>query len=168
MSHIIILFGEMGAGKNFLGEKIAKRLGYQFIDGDVFATPEMVKRVSKFKLLNRTIVCKYVMELFFQILPLAINNNLVIAQALYSDEDRVYLEKYLGNAGHKISFKWIKPNFWQHMKQLYSRPKGFLWVLYCLINKLFFERPKLHYSEIIKNNKNAYNFLEKYQDSIIE
>jgi hypothetical protein len=50
---IIVLFGEMGGGKNYWGERIAAQKGYHFYDGDAAAPPIVVERVMQFKMLRR-------------------------------------------------------------------------------------------------------------------
>lgn len=149
MKNIIILFGEMGGGKNYWGERLAKEHGYVFFDGDTVATPEMVSRVSKFKPLNKDIIKDYVNVLIGSITARAQNaTGLVVAQALYSNKDRDFIRWFLNALGFNVKFIWVKSPFVKNMKQIYSRPKGLRWVLYWLMNKPFFEIPK-HDHEVI-------------------
>lgn len=142
MKKIIILFGEMGAGKNYWGEKLAKEFGYSFFDGDTVVTPEMLERVSKFKSLTRDMITKYVNHLANEIADRAAESTgLIVAQALYSDQDRQFLKTFLQCLDYDVSFKWIRAPFWRNFKQIYSRPNGFRWVLYWLMNKPFFQKP---------------------------
>jgi gluconate kinase len=147
MSDIIILFGEMGSGKNYHGEKLAKKLGYTFFDGDIVVTSEMAEKVSKFKPLSRDIIKNYRRVLAEAIKEKAAQaNGLVVAQALYSNQDRYYLHGFLSTKNN-VKFIWIKTSFFKNLKQIYSRPKGLRWVLYWLMNKPFFQKPThdLHY-----------------------
>jgi gluconate kinase len=142
MKEIIILFGEMGAGKNYHGERLAQCKGYSFYDGDLSATPEMIEKVSQFKSLSRTIIFHFVNRLCANIIEKAsLSNGLVVAQALYFDEDRKYLQYTLSRLGYTVRFKWIKPSLWRNLKQIYSRPQGGKWAQYWLMNKFWFEKP---------------------------
>lgn len=148
MKKVIIMFGEMGAGKNYHGTQLAKLTGYEFFDGDTVATPEMIARVAKFRPLTRDIVERYV-----EVLSNAIADkmehceNLIVAQALYLDEDRKSLALFLTCLGYEVEFEWVRTTFWRNARQLLSRPNGWRWVLYWLINKPFFQKPTHEYEE---------------------
>lgn len=143
MKHIIILFGEMGCGKNYWGERIAKDRGYIFFDGDHAAPPAMVEKVTRFQLLSREQILHFVRELCIVITEKAsaAESGIVVAQALYFDEDRKYMAETLGNLGYRVTFQWVRPPFWRNIRQIYSRPQGSRWVLYWLRNKYWFEQP---------------------------
>lgn len=150
MKHIIILLGEMGCGKNYWGERIAKDRGYIFFDGDHAAPPGMVKKVTRFQLLNREQILYFVRELCTIVIEKAATaeSGMVVAQALYFDEDRKYMVDMLGNLGYQVTFQWVRPPFWRNMRQIYSRPNGSRWVLYWLRNKYWFEQPTHAYDVI--------------------
>ena len=152
MKEIIVLFGEMGGGKNYWGEKIAQDKGYLFYDGDdaVSFVPEMAERVAKFKPLSKQLVRKFVDNLVVEVSERArvSPTGVVVAQALYSNADRLYFAFCLVTMGYRVTFKWVKPPFWQNLKQIYSRPNGFRWVLYWLMNKPFFEDPNHEHDQI--------------------
>ncbi len=152
MKHIIILFGEMGCGKNYWGERIAKDLGYVFYDGDLAAPPEIVEKVSRFEALNRELILRFVRELCTVIIEKApaTERGLVVAQALYFDQDRKYVSDLLTGLGYQVTFQWVRPPFWRNLRQIYSRPQGTLWVWYWLRNKSWFEKPTHDYSLIGK------------------
>jgi gluconate kinase len=148
-TNIFILFGEMGSGKNFWGERFAKDKGYLFFDGDTVVSPEMKERVSKFKPLTRRMVIDYIDHLTMEIVAKArASTGLVVAQALYFDKDRRFLKYVLSTLGFNVIFYWVRPTFWNNLKQIYSRPNGLRWVLYWLINKPFFQKPTHEYNEI--------------------
>lgn len=142
MKEIIFLFGEMGCGKNYWGEILSNKHGYAFLDGDTLATPEMIARVSKFKSLTKELIEAFVDNMAIEISErMSDVTGMVVAQALYMKEDRDFLKLMLGALGYKVSFVWVKVPFLQNMVQIYSRPRGFLWVLYWLFNKPFFQKP---------------------------
>ena len=43
---IVLVMGVSGSGKNAIGEPLAKRLGWKFIDGDDYHPPENVKKMA--------------------------------------------------------------------------------------------------------------------------
>ena len=105
MKHIIILFGEMGCGKNYWGEQIARERGYIFFDGDHAAPPAMVEKVTRFQLLSREQILQFVKELCIIVIEKAASaeSGLVVAQALYFDEDRKFMAQTLINHGDRKS-----------------------------------------------------------------
>lgn len=143
-----IVFGEMGAGKNYWGVRLAKKFGLEFFDGDDVATPEMIERVSKFKPLNHRIVSHYVHEVLGpEIVKRASKSErgIVVAQALYSNINRRGLSTYLAAHGFDVSFYWVQPSLFSNVRQIFSRENGTKWVAYFLMNKPFFEKPTHKY-----------------------
>ena len=43
---IVLVMGVSGSGKNAIGEPLAARLGWKFIDGDDYHPPENVKKMA--------------------------------------------------------------------------------------------------------------------------
>lgn len=149
MKSIIILFGEMGTGKNYWGEKMADELGYTFFDGDTVVTQEILERVQKFKALNRQMIEKYINRLCEEVADRTdVAPGLVVAQALYFDEDRKTLGLFLRSLGYNVRFKWVRAPFWRNLQQIYSRNNGLRWVLYWLMNKPWFQKPTHEYDTI--------------------
>ena len=143
MSKITILYGEMGAGKNYHGTRLAKLFGGVFLDGDDAMPPEMREKVQNFKPLSPEILQDFIHNhLVDSILDTVRTcNHLVVAQALYRREDREKLgERLQLRTGVTPEFIHIKVPVWQNARQLWSRPKGHLWVLYWLLNKPFFQK----------------------------
>jgi gluconate kinase len=151
MKKILILFGEMGAGKNYWGEKLANNLGYDFFDGDTVVTVEMQNKVSQFKPIARGIIVDYLFALSGAIIDKAVSckEGLVVSQALYNDQDRILLKEALEfNPDNKVVFYWVQPTFTSNLKHIFSREKGFRWVLYWLMNKPWFQKPTHDYISI--------------------
>jgi len=149
MKDVIILFGEMGSGKNYWGEQLARELNYTFYDGDLVATQEVIERVTRFEMLDRELVLQLVNRLCDAVMEMVPETNgLVVAQALYFDEDRRYIERRLTEQGYNVSFRWIRTPFWRNLKQIYTRPDGLRWVIYWLQNKSWFQEPTHDYIPI--------------------
>lgn len=149
MSMIIILIGEMGAGKNYYGERLSRDLDIPFLDGDTVCTPAMVERVSKFKPLSPELIDDYIENhLSKAILERAEEGHLIVGQALYRNNNRLRLMRILEEHGHPVRFVYIDTPFFQNLKQCLSRPKGIRWALYWLLNKPFFQKPTHSYEVI--------------------
>jgi len=148
MKRIMIVFGEMGAGKNYWGEKLAKTFNLEFFDGDTVAPPELMERVSTFKPLPRSMLSNYIHEtLTPEILKRAAasERGIVVAQALYLNIDRNILLKYLRSFSFDVGFYWVQTSVWRNIRQLLTRKNGGRWVAYYLMNKPWFEKPNHQY-----------------------
>jgi shikimate kinase len=144
MKEVIILVGEMGCGKTYWGKKIANELGLEFYDGDKSLPYDMKDRVARFIPLTKEMVDDYIHNhLAPAIRWLVKDDGLVVAQALYMKEHRDFLKKHLEKNGCVVTYWYLQTPFWQNLKQLWSRPKGFRWILYWLMNKPFFQKDGL-------------------------
>lgn len=151
---VIILFGEMGAGKNYHGERLAYSEGLTFLDGDNCVSGRMLAKVVKFKPIPRDILLDYIdNHLTPQIIEHAYKsrNGIVVAQALYLDNDRHVIMQTLEAHGFDVEFYWVKTPRIRNIKQLYSRKNGTRWVLYYLQNTAFFQKPTHPHKLIVDN-----------------
>lgn len=137
---VIVLYGEMGAGKNYHGERLAQDLGMPFFDGDLVIPPDMRERIRAFKPVLPATLDRYVNAyLGPAILERVGPPGIVVAQALYLRRHREALREILAIYGLDVEFRHIEVGFAQHMRQLWGRRRGLAWVLFALFNKLFFE-----------------------------
>jgi gluconate kinase len=144
MKTVIIIVGQMGCGKTYWGKLVAKQANHEFFDGDDVLTSAMREKVSHFRPLTKAMVDDYVRNhLAPAIVQRAGDDYLVVAQALYRKEHRDFLEKYLKENGCCVHYWYLWTPFWRNLKQLWSRPKGFRWVLYWLMNRPFFQEEGL-------------------------
>lgn len=136
---IYFLFGEMGAGKNFVGEQLAKELGCDFFDGDIVIPPEMADRVSKFRPLSKKMINDFVDNHLIPAILERASGDLVVAQALYNRRHRRKVVKSLDN----VKMIYVSPpRIYTHLRRLLKRRRGFRWVIYFLLSKLFFQKPR--------------------------
>ena len=152
---IYLLFGEMGVGKNYIGEMFAKKLGCPFFDGDDVMPDDMRKRVEKFKSLPDEIITKFVEKnLIPEILNLSTRKpDLVVAQALYRKKYRDMIVNACMTMEDAITLIYIKPEgFFKHMSCIMKRPKGLRWATYCLLSKPFFQKPNDDVLEVVSDN----------------
>lgn len=140
MNSVRVLYGEMGSGKTYLGKQEAEALGCKFLEGDECIPPAMAERVRAFKPLSKEMVDDYVRN---HLLPAIVNaareGDVVVAQALYRREHRDSISARLRSEGISVTWGYPHTPFWQNIRQLWARPRGFRWVLYWLLSKPFFQ-----------------------------
>lgn len=156
MKLVYILFGEMGSGKSYYAvNKFVNGLegpAPGFLEGDSILPSEMVERAKNFKPFTKEMVSSFIKNNLFPEIVKRLDQRkthpqypayqaLVVSQALYSNQDRLDLIEMLASENIQVQMIWVKPPFLQNLKQLWSRPKGFKWVLYWLLNKPFFQKP---------------------------
>ncbi len=145
---ITILFGEMGAGKNYLGANLAAQLGMPFIDGDTWLAPHIIKRLNAGGFITSDEIDHYYWTGLLPNMRAAHRSypkGFVFAQALYNDTYRRDLNKKF-----PINWVWVKPTWGRHFKNLWSRPRGWRWLLHGLLTKPFFDTPTVPHV-ILKN-----------------
>lgn len=146
MKTVTIFFGEMGCGKSFCALAYAKRHGFKFFEGDNVVTARMLSKVKSFKPIPLDALKEYVEVLAQAIDDQAQNcDNLIVAQALYLDNHRQYIRLFLEEHGYQVRFWLVKTHWWRNVRNLLSRPQGWKWVYYWLMNKPFFETPTHKY-----------------------
>lgn len=146
MKTVYIFFGEMGCGKSYCASHFAEKHGYHFFEGDSVITPRMKERVANFKPLTRDMIEEYIEALSNAIVDkMQEYEYLVVAQALYINEDREALKLFLESFGCRVRMWLVKVSFWRNIQNLLQRDKPWSWVYYWLINKPFFQKPKHEY-----------------------
>lgn len=144
---IYLLFGEMGVGKNHVGELLASHLGCPFFDGDTVIPEDMMERIDRFKVLKPDMLDRYVWR---HLIPAiwsrhAEGQDLVAAQALYRRRHRQMVLDGKGYLGEGLRGRvvpvWVDAPFLTVSRRLLGREDGFKWLLYSLACKPFFERP---------------------------
>lgn len=151
MKTVTILFGEMGCGKTYCGSRYAEKHGLKFFDGDTVVTARMMNKILHFKPITPAMLQEY-MEILAQAIAdrMVDCDHLMVAQALYLDENRKFLQTFLQSLGFEVKFWWVKVSFWRNIKNLLTRERGWKWVFYWLFNKSFFQKPS-HYYEKFTN-----------------
>lgn len=143
MKTIYIFFGEMGCGKTYCASRFAERNGFKFFEGDSVVTPEMLKRVEKFRPIPRHVLDEYLDVLADSIAEEAeTTDNLVVSQALYIDEDRESIRIFLEALGYRVKMIWVRVKWHRNIQNLFTRKDGWKWFCYWLLNKPFFQKPK--------------------------
>jgi gluconate kinase len=140
---VIVLFGEMGSGKSYLGKKLADNMEVPFIEGDNYLPDDMREAVERFGRVTPEMVSHLVARLAIQArIWLFDHDGIVLSQALYREKDRLELNRLLKAAGFVVEWAYVKPGFRRNFKQLLRRPKRTRWVLYWLLSKFAFEPPR--------------------------
>lgn len=143
MKTLYLFIGTMGSGKTFLGQRFAKKIGAYFYDGDESLPPELKAKVARCAPLTREEVALFVRHhLWWDCLKYANQHGkAVVSQALYSDEDRIWLAKRLRAWGLDVIFVYVKAPMWRNLKQLWGRKNGLRWCLLHLLSFRFFQQP---------------------------
>jgi gluconate kinase len=145
---IWLLFGEMGVGKNHVGERLAKHLGCPFFDGDDAIPNWMWEKIRQFAPLTIKDLDIYVGWYLSPAIYTRhrFGNDLVVAQALYRDRHRQMVVDSRGMFGkairNAVTPVWITtPPFPVHAKRLPGRENGLKWLAYAFLCQSFFEKP---------------------------
>lgn len=138
--NIYIVFGEMGAGKNHVGMRLARHLGCRFYDGDDALPWLLKKKVERFESLTLRDIEVFVSDyLTPRILLKANHSDVVVAQALYRQKHRDLLDQLLVR-DHNVFWIHLKtPSNWTHARRLLGRPNGWRWFLLGMLSKPYFE-----------------------------
>lgn len=154
MKSLILLFGEMGSGKSFIGKKMAAERGLTFVEGDKYVPDSMCLRVAAFRSISPDMIRLLIDNIKTYATHECLNsdNGIVLSQALYREEHRVELITFWEALGFNIEAHWVRPGLFQHARQLLSRDRGFRWMMYWLFNKPFFQSPK-HKHTVNKNKR---------------
>lgn len=142
---VVIVFGEMGAGKSYVGKRLADDLGFEFVEGDDLLPGYVKETVERFGAMTDTAIddiCSNIYEHVAMRLRFPIK-GVVVSQALYKEKHRKELVDAFKKCGYSVAVTWVRAGFWTNLKRLWSRPKGLRWVLYWLASKPFFEKPKM-------------------------
>jgi gluconate kinase len=143
---IYLLFGEMGVGKNYVGERMARQLGAIFYDGDDAIPEWMWRKIRRFVPPSLVDLDRYIAEhLIPMIHNLVVNNSaydLVVAQALYRRRHRRMIIDFMEQQKCAIIPVWlVSPSFLVHAGRLLGRERGLRWLTYCLMCKPLFQAP---------------------------
>ena len=145
-----LFFGEMGSGKSWCAERWAKYQGLTFFEGDSVVTRELLDRSGRFKPIPRGVIREFVKVLAQAIIDKAGGGDIVVSQALYLDEDRLWLESILAEHHLAVHWVWVKTGFFMHVRNLLTRKERWRWVGYWLMNTPFFQKPS-HKHEVFRN-----------------
>lgn len=150
---IILMFGEMGSGKSHLARTCCPT-DLAFIEGDDLIPEYMATAVRSFKPVNEDMLKGLVKALKYEVVRQAdqTKHGVVVSQALYRDKDRREVISYWQERGFEVTAYYVKTrSFWQNLKQLLKRPKGWRWVIYWLASKPWFQKPT-HSHIVLRNN----------------
>ena len=121
MSKVIILFGVSGCGKSLIGEKLAKDLKYEFIEGDDFHSNENIEKMNNNIPLNDNDREIWLKDINSEINRLKIKNIVVACSALKES----YRQALIDGVDADIDWFCLKGNFNLIKKRLDSREVHF-------------------------------------------
>lgn len=148
MKTVYFFFGEMGAGKSFCAQRFAQKIDAHFVEGDLLLPKKLQQKCKRLAVLTREEVRSFVDGLPQQLVEVAASMTtdkpLVVAQALYNNQDRLDLAQAMREKGWDPIFVHIRVPLLRNIRQLWSRRNGLRWILVYLMCKRWFEQPT-HY-----------------------
>lgn len=149
---ITIIFGEMGSGKTFAGLQLSKQTGEHYFDGDDWLPTDLYNKINKGGLITKSEADRFIKTNFISGLEatkqVMRGTNFIISQALYNEAHRQFIADH-----YDCEFILIKTPFFQHIRQLFSRPNKWRWIFNMLVSKPWFNRPKVPHKIVL----NQYN-----------
>jgi len=155
---IYVLFGEMGIGKNYVGERLARHLGCRFFDGDLALPPDLKEKVARIRPLSKSEIDRFVTRHLIPFMHgIAVvvegeGSDAVVAQALYMRKHRQQVVDALGGPENVKLIHLPSPSFLMHMGRLLGRRRGIRWMLLGLLSKPFFQKPRAGAAEIMNRD----------------
>jgi gluconokinase len=143
---LLILFGMLGSGKNYIGEMLSDDYGMMFYDADTDLPPEMREAIRK-----RDIVTDTVRDHFFDIVVARLAElqqqtpDLVCAQALYKEKHREQIKRAFPEA----RFILVESTPELVAERLAHRQDGFVDAEYARKIAPLFDPPRLAHTVIV-------------------
>lgn len=160
---IIVLFGLSASGKNFVGETLAQHFNFHFWDADEALSPEMRARIEGKKPFTQEMRNQLADKIIETISSLKVKHkNLVIAQALYKEQNRLQILM----AHSEAKLVWIRANSPNITSRLKLRDND-IDEEYADKIKPFFEEPKIVHG-IIDNDTDQHAIIKQLNALITE
>lgn len=149
---LIILFGLAGSGKNFVGHIISNKFGYLFWDADEALTSKMKEAILEKKQFTQSMRDEYVQNIVIDIEKLLkVNSKLVIAQALYKEQNRLQILNHFPNA----IFIQVCTNWSVIIKRLVNASENLIDLDYAKLILQQYEEPQLPHKIVTNNDDEA-------------
>ena len=144
---LIFIFGEPGAGKNYVGEILASHFDYYFWDGDIALSEEMKGAIANKKPFTQNMRNDLTSIIIDETKKMVKNyKNVVVAQALFKEKNR----KQLANAFPQALFLFIQASREQINSRLQQRNNA-VDSAYAQKIQIEFEEPLLPHKMILNN-----------------
>jgi gluconate kinase len=160
MNKVFFFFGEMGSGKSYTASRYAAKTPNAFyLEGDNYLPDYLLEKINKFEPISLDDLNDYVHHyLTPAIVEASKNNNLVcVAQAIYLNHHRKYIDSILKSYGLYVLWIYVKTPFISNLLNLMNRPNWFKWIMFFLKNKPFFQKPEDIDWVKFKNKKSSFN-----------
>lgn len=155
---LLVLFGQPGAGKTFVGKLLKKQVGFYFYDGDL-----SIPKSFWFTLKNHEPISDIMREAFFTRLIRTVNHyqkkhqNIIIAQTFVKEK---YRKLFLHSFPDAV-FILITAETLIREKRLLTRKKPIMSLSYWQKMASLFEPPKITHSKLINNKKGEEEILQQ-------
>ena len=132
---LIIVFGEMGCGKTYIGQIFSRHYNAGFYEGDD-ALNDWNRRMGFY---SKESVEKFVRDQLIPAIELQLQSyeRLVVSQALYFEDHRQLIAHHFNKHGLIVQFIQIKTPVDQQKKQLLAR--GYYWLISAFLYRRYFE-----------------------------
>lgn len=155
---LIILFGKSGVGKSYIGELLAKKYNFYFLEADKLL-PEALRRAIQ----NQCVFTQDMRDDFHKVLieeTLKLRKkyrHIIIASAFYRVKNRKELQDKIPDA----DFIWIKGNNRTILERLKKRG-GCVNIHYANKISVYFEEPQKGHQTIINDHDGNEAILEQF------
>lgn len=134
----LLLFGEIGSGKSFIGDLLAREFGLHYHDADTDLPPEIAGAIRRHEPLTDAMRDAFVDRIEARIAVLSsAHSRFVIAQALFRNRHRARLLA----AFPGLTFVWVQSPSAQIERRLQMRTGHLATTYYASLVNPFFEAP---------------------------
>lgn len=146
---LLIIFGKSGAGKNYIGEMIAKEYGFYFYDADLDLTDEMISAIKEERIFTDEMRTRYFEQVQREIATLwREHSKLVVTQGLFKNRNRHDLRQTFPLA----QFVWVDADEGIIVKRVLERDSP-VTVAYARQINRFFEEPDFDCYRIVNQGE---------------
>jgi len=161
---IVVLFGLLGCGKNYVGKIFSDEFGFHLYDADQDLTPAMKNAIANHQVFTHQMRDEYFDIVIHRIAELKKNHtHLVIAQALFKNQHRL---KIL-NAFPEAKFLWVQCAPDLINDRLTARANHIAGKSYGELVNRHFEIPTIPY-EVLINNEGREEVLQQIKSVLKE
>lgn len=155
---LLILFGPPGVGKSFIGRIFRDDLQFHFYDADSDLTDEMLSMIARKETFTQAMRDEYTQLVINKIQILSKQyKNLVIAQALAIEKNRLFLQQMFPHA----QFVYVEASIEKANQRLLKRRDGIsVDIEYAEKIRNIFEKPALKHL-LLDNNSGKEHVLEQ-------
>ena len=148
----LLLFGQIGAGKSYLGQRLARDFGLTFYEGDHDITPAMRTAIATRAPFTPAMRLEFADLIAHRIATLAAGPpSFCIAQALFKNIERHHIRSHFPN----LTFVWVRASSEVIADRLRHRPGHVADLAYAEFANPYFEPPDFPHCVIENDGDDA-------------